>query len=252
MLNNAWPSLIWHLYDYYLRPGGGYFGTQKACEPLHVQYSYDDRSVVVVSELAQARSGLKVAARVYDLGLSEKFAQEARVDVAADGVARAFAIPPLSGLSTTTYFVRLALDDASGKRLSSNFYWLSTQEDVIDFADESKWCYTPTRTHADLTALANLPATSLGVQARFAQTAAERTARVSVANNGRALAFQVRLKLLDAAGDEILPVYWQDNYFELFPGETREVAVSFPAPQRAGPLRVEAGAWNAEGVSIGE
>ena len=21
MLNNAWPSMIWHLYDYYLRPG---------------------------------------------------------------------------------------------------------------------------------------------------------------------------------------------------------------------------------------
>ena len=33
MLNNAWPSMIWHLYDYYLRPGGGYFGTKKACEP---------------------------------------------------------------------------------------------------------------------------------------------------------------------------------------------------------------------------
>src|SRR5262249_763249 len=25
MLNNAWPSLIWHLYDYYLEPAGGYF-----------------------------------------------------------------------------------------------------------------------------------------------------------------------------------------------------------------------------------
>ena len=36
MLNNAWPSMIWHLYDYYLRPGGGYYGTKKACEPLHV------------------------------------------------------------------------------------------------------------------------------------------------------------------------------------------------------------------------
>jgi exo-1,4-beta-D-glucosaminidase len=34
MLNNAWPSMIWHLYDYYLRPGGGYFGTKKALEPL--------------------------------------------------------------------------------------------------------------------------------------------------------------------------------------------------------------------------
>ena len=29
MLNNAWPSIIWHLYDYYLRPGGGYFGVQR-------------------------------------------------------------------------------------------------------------------------------------------------------------------------------------------------------------------------------
>ncbi len=29
MLNNAWPSMIWHLYDYYLRPGGSYFGAKK-------------------------------------------------------------------------------------------------------------------------------------------------------------------------------------------------------------------------------
>ena len=29
MLNNAWPSMIWHLYDYYLRPGGGYFGAKR-------------------------------------------------------------------------------------------------------------------------------------------------------------------------------------------------------------------------------
>ena len=41
MLNNAWPSLIWHLYDYYLRPGGGYFGAKKAMEPIHPLYSYD-------------------------------------------------------------------------------------------------------------------------------------------------------------------------------------------------------------------
>ena len=54
MLNNAWPGMIWHLYDYYLRPGGSYFGTKKACEPLHVQYSYDDRSVVVVNSFYEA------------------------------------------------------------------------------------------------------------------------------------------------------------------------------------------------------
>src|SRR5213079_1825443 len=77
MLNNAWPSMIWHLYDYFLRPGGGYYGTKKACEPVHVQYSYDDRSVAVVNDLQQPFTGLKVSAEVFDLNLASKFSQEA-------------------------------------------------------------------------------------------------------------------------------------------------------------------------------
>jgi hypothetical protein len=59
MINNAWPSMIWHLYDYFLRPGGGYFGTKKACEPLHVQYSYDDRSVVLINSTYRETKKLK-------------------------------------------------------------------------------------------------------------------------------------------------------------------------------------------------
>ena len=67
MLNNAWPSVIWHLYDYYLQTGGGYFGTKKACEPLHVQYSYDDHSIYAVSSLPVATPSLQVQVDVYDL-----------------------------------------------------------------------------------------------------------------------------------------------------------------------------------------
>ena len=64
MLNNAWPGLIWHLYDWYLRPGGSYFGAKKANQPLHVQYSYDDRSVVVVNSFYQPFTRMRVVARV--------------------------------------------------------------------------------------------------------------------------------------------------------------------------------------------
>src|SRR4029077_19917859 len=103
MLNNAWPSLIWHLYDYFLRPAGGYFGAKKACEPLHVQYAYDDRSVAVVNDLPRAFRGLQVAATVYDFELRKRHFQEARVDVPADGVVAAFTLPALADL-TTTYF----------------------------------------------------------------------------------------------------------------------------------------------------
>ena len=63
MLNNAWPGMIWHMYDWYLRPAGSYFGVKKACEPLHVQYSYDDRSIVVVNSYYQPFANLKVTAK---------------------------------------------------------------------------------------------------------------------------------------------------------------------------------------------
>src|SRR5882762_6710454 len=100
MLNNAWPSLIWHLYSYDLRPAGGYFGSKIALEPVHVQFSYDDRTVGVVNGTQTAHKALKVIAKVYDLAMNERFSREAAVDVAADGVARSFAIPEPADIST--------------------------------------------------------------------------------------------------------------------------------------------------------
>jgi len=247
MLNNAWPSMIWHLYDDYLRPGGGYYGTKKACEPVHVQYSYDDRSVVVVNDTHQGLTGLNVTARVLDTAATERFAGNVTVDLPPDGVVRAFPIPQLRDL-TTTYFLRLSLEDAGGQVVSRNFYWLSTQEDELDWAN-TKWYYTPTKRHADLTALARLPATALAVGARFEGAPPEGRARVSVKNTGGTLAFQVHLRLVDAqAGDELLPVFWEDNYLELLPGESREIAVSYPLDRAGRRLDVVAEAWNAPPV----
>jgi exo-1,4-beta-D-glucosaminidase len=240
MLNNAWPSMIWHLYDYYLRPGGSYFGSRKAGEPLHVQYSYDDGSIVVVNDLPEAFAGLKVKAEVFDLDLNERFAAEATVDVAADGVARALVIPELAGLSRT-YFVRLRLHDAAGALRSRNFYWLSTKKDELDWKN-TKWYYTPTTSHADLTALAALPPTTLAVSFRPAPGTPAASV-VTVRNTGGALAFQVHLKMVDAAtSQERLPVFWEDNYFELFPGEARELTVAHAAPGAG--LQLQASAWN--------
>ena len=84
MLNNAWPSNIWHLYDYYLDAGGGYYGTKKACEPLHAQYSYDDHSIVVVNSMYEPSSKLVATAKVYDFNLKELFSKEQEVTMDAD------------------------------------------------------------------------------------------------------------------------------------------------------------------------
>jgi exo-1,4-beta-D-glucosaminidase len=246
MLNNAWPSIIWHLYDYYLRPAGAYFGTKTACRPLHVQYSYDDRSVVVVDDRHQAAPGVKVTATVLDSDLKTRLSKEAVVDVPPDGVARALVLPELPDL-TPTYFLKLTLQDSAGKEVDSNFYWLSTKPDVMNW-EKNDWFHVPVTAHADLTALSRLPAPRLTVSAHPAtlQPADGRAAVVRVANTGKTLAFQVRLKM-NAGTRELLPVLWEDNYFTLLPGESREVKVSYPAS--SGAASVEALAWNGTPVT---
>ena len=95
MLNNAWPSMIWHLYDYYLRPGGGYFGAKKAMEPLHPLYGYDDHSIWLVSSQYEDAKGLKLTTKVYNLDMTEKFTQENSVDAPADSTAKIFTLPDI-------------------------------------------------------------------------------------------------------------------------------------------------------------
>jgi len=240
MLNNAWPSIIWHLYDWYLRPGGGYFGTKAACEPVHVQYSYDDRSIALVNDTQQPTAGLKVTATVLDFALKERFAKSADVDLPADGVVRPFAVPELAGL-TPTYFLSLTVTKGSDI-VSRNFYWLSTTEDALAW-DKSTWYFTPTTTHADLAALSSLPRTSVSVQWSADTGAPEPRGRVTVTNTGSALAFQLRLKAVDASGVEILPVYWEDNYISLLPGERRDIRIALPAWTPA-PVGVVVDGWN--------
>jgi len=92
-MNTAWPGLIWHLYDYYLRPGGGYFGTRKALEPVHVQYSYDDSSIVVVNSTYADLAGYRVTAEVYNLDLTQKYARSVPADIPADSSTRVLYLP---------------------------------------------------------------------------------------------------------------------------------------------------------------
>src|SRR5258708_16646370 len=96
MLNNAWPSMIWHLYDYYLRPGGGYFGAKKATQTLDPVYGYDDHSVWLVSSQYVDAKGLKLAARVFNLdGTTQKISKDTSTHAPADSTPQVFGIPQL-------------------------------------------------------------------------------------------------------------------------------------------------------------
>jgi exo-1,4-beta-D-glucosaminidase len=228
MLNNAWPGLIWHLYDYYMRPGGGYFGAKIALEPMHPIYSYDDRSIWVVSSRYRDEKGLKLTAKVLNTDMSQKWTETTTLDAPGDSTHKVMSVPQLEGLSTT-YFVHLLLEDAAGRRVGSNFYWLSSKPDQMNW-DKSEWFYTPTTRYADMTALAQLPKVKLKMQNRTARRGAEVITTVNLENPSPTLAFFVRLKATKGPkGEEVLPVLWEDNYLSLLPGEKRTVSATFRA-----------------------
>jgi exo-1,4-beta-D-glucosaminidase len=246
MLNNAWPSIIWHLYDYYLRPAGGYFGAKRALEPLHPVYDYDDHSVWVVSSQYTDAKGLKLITQVYNLEMTEKFAQQSAVDAAADSTQKVLTLPDTSGLSPT-YFLVLRLQDSAGRLVGSNFYWLSTKPETLDW-EKSNWYTTPTSSFADFTALSQLAKVKLKSTTRTERKGKESVTHVTIENPSQTLAFFVRLKLNQGAkGEEVLPVIWEDNYISLLPGEKREVTATYrTSALGAAKPALEVSGWNVE------
>jgi exo-1,4-beta-D-glucosaminidase len=246
MLNNAWPSMIWHLYDWYLRPGGGYFGAKAAMQALDPVYGYDDNGVYVVNSRYEEAKGLRVSTKVLNLDMTEKFSNESTVDVPSDGVVKVIALPQISELSPT-YFLSLRISDANGQLVSSNFYWLSTKQETLDWA-HSNWYTTPTLSYADFTALSQLPKVKLNVTEHSERQGENEVTHVTLENPSKNLAFFVRLKVdKGKGGEEILPVLWQDNYVSLLPGEKREITATYRASAMAAAKpTVEVSGFNVE------
>jgi exo-1,4-beta-D-glucosaminidase len=245
MLNNAWPSLHWHLYDYFLNPAGAYFGAEMANQPVHIQYSYDTRAIMLVNHTLKNERGLQATVRVRNLDDSVRYERHLRhVDVAGNSARQLLELPTLTALSRT-YFIELDLASAEGKPVSHNVYWLSTQSDDLDWA-HSNWYYTRVTQYADLTDLQSLPAATTDVRATMRQTGAETTATVTltVPASSKAVALFEHVSIRQSAdGKPVLPILWSDNDVTLWPGESLTLTAHF-ARQGAGTPVVVVSGWN--------
>jgi hypothetical protein len=114
-----------------------------------------------------------------------------------------------------SYFIRLTLSDASGTPLSRNFYWASTRTN---------------NTYADYRDLAGLPKADVKCEivSSGVQDGVHRLT-VKLTNQSSTTAFALRLRLVDASGNRILPVFMDDNYITLFGGESQTIAMAYDA-----------------------
>ena len=245
MLNNAWPSLHWHLYDYFMNPAGAYFGAKKANELLHIQYSYDSKDIVLVNHALDDVHGLQVRIRVRNLDGSVHFDKSLKdIDLAGNRTRKLQTLPAVAGLSPV-YFIELELSSSDGKPVSRNVYWLPAEPDVLDWA-KSNWYLTPVTKYADLTTLQSLPAATSQVRATTRHEGNEdvTTVELTVPASSKALALQQHVSIRQGAkGDLALPILWNDNDVTLWPGESIVLTARYASKKAVVPM-VEVSGWN--------
>lgn len=234
MLNSHWPSFFGNIFDYYLRPGGAYYGAKKGLRPLTVVFdSYatgDHRQgkVSVVNQTPDAKSDLRVRVRTYDLsGRMRDVRSSDSIEVASGEAVTAMTVPP-GPKDSPVFFVRAELLDRDGAALAENVYWQSQSVDDVGPPSNDAAFDTKQVSWADMTALNTMPRATLDVQAQSGgEDGHEVTVRLR--NSSARIGFFARAELLTSAdGAEILPIEYDDNYVTVFPGETVEIHATVP------------------------
>ncbi len=225
MLNSAWPSLHWNLYDYSLAQSGSYYGVKKADEPLHVQYDYNGNAQVVNHQPARMLGPFTVKMTMRNLDGSVRASSTHVVaSVPANGTV---AVPLPVATMSRTYFIELTLTNAKGVVVSRNVYWDSTRRDILD-VDNSEWFYTPESQAADLTGLSTLRSASVRHGVKSTVIGGIETTTVTLRNVGSVPAVDVHTAVVAGAGGaEVLPVTWSDNDITLFPGQSIELTAHY-------------------------
>ncbi|KAF2166390.1 glycoside hydrolase family 2 protein [Zasmidium cellare ATCC 36951] len=226
MLNNAWPSLHWNQFDYYLHPAGSYFGTKVGCRVEHVAYDYQNKTVYLINRSLDNTGARSVEMEV--VGLDGK--SIARKNVSATTVPNTSKevgnVPGIDKIKNVG-FLRLVLRNNAGEVLSRNVYWLTSGNDELDW-DDSTWYYTPVTDFVDLTSLQHMKPANVQATAKHS----ERGYSITLENQSNVPAVFIRLNLVDSRGQDITPVTWEDNYVSLLPKETMTVALSFDGRQQ--------------------
>lgn len=226
MLNSAWPETYWQLYDYYLQPTGAYYGTKKACEPLHLAYDYGDQSIKLINDFYEAKNELSAEISWY--AWDSKPIKQRRVSVNVASNSSSLVMKLQEGPNTPNVsFLDLKLKDKNGAIVSSNFYWLSKKQDVMDSDYEnSSWIYTPQTDFASFKELSKIPKADISV--RVTKKTKSQT-EVVIKNTDNVIAFFCELRIVNSSSNEsIIPAFFSDNYVSLLAGEEKTIIISTP------------------------
>jgi exo-1,4-beta-D-glucosaminidase len=247
MLNSAWPSMYWHLYDYYLRPSAAYYAARIANQPVQLIYNYRDNSIYAVNETRQEVKNLKAEIRLLNTDSKVLTNKDLIVNIPSNSSIKILQLDPLTG----NEFLSMKLADSNGQRVAGNFYWLSEKPDELAW-DKTNWVFTPLKSFADFTPLSELQTSEIMMSCKTEMNGSNLIIHTRISNPTDKVAFFISLTLNDDKGVSICPALWDDNYISLLPGEIREISCTVPRNTVAkNNTQLLVSGWNIKPQTIG-
>jgi hypothetical protein len=223
MSHPAWPSMVWQTYSWDYETFGSFFGSKKACEPIHIQMNINDSKIVVINTSLKSYSELSASLNIYDLAGKKLFNKTVKTNAPANKLSECFTAE-LPGALPGIYLIRITLSE--GKTvLSQNDYWKSTKEGG-SFDEFNK------------TAATRLTA----------KIVKQESGKVTfiVSNPTKSTIIGLKFNLRDLkSGKIILPAGFTDGYFTLLPGEKKQLVADWNPSLTVNPEVV------AEGYNMG-
>ena len=237
MSQSSWPSFMWQTYDWYLDTNAGYFGAKAANQPTHAVWDPRDDSIVLSNMTTKTYNNVVTNMKIFDLHGKQVLKQTWNTPVLESdsyGIRLATVTDDFSKSPTDLIFIRLTVKDDSGKTLGDTLYWHNWKD------------------YMRYESLNTLPEVSVDASVSRKSVVSGEIGKgndlytITLTNKSSAPAVQTRIRTLNSkTNEDILPVFYSDNYFSLMPGESKTVTVEFnPEYLKGGLPLFELSGWN--------
>ena len=208
MSHPAWPSMTWQTYDWFFEPNASYFGCKKGAEPLHIQWNSAQDTIEVVNYSAGNLTDLTAKALVMNMDGKIVWEKECNIDSNEDSTVKCFGIE-FPEETSEVHFIKLYLTQ-NGKTLSDNFY--------INGKEYGNHQALKGIAKADVKSSVSVSKGDDGIW----------RGTVTLENRSSVPAVMIRLNVVGKKdGEQILPMFYGDNYFSLMPGEKKTVSLKW-------------------------
>ena len=243
MLNNAWPSNIWHLYDYFFSPTPAYFATKKAGERLHVLYNYENSFIYLLNNYFDDLTNSQININIFILSgidgkeiLNKNYSYNG---IKGDNIIKVDELEELKNNNETDIYI-LHLEYSylynEKRNFLTNTYWINKNMDVMNLANFTFY-NVEVKQFANLTFLNDIPYTNLSVTIKEKninndEKGTKNKYIFKIENFGEAIGLLLEMKLYEKNKEKneneiITPIFWNDNYFSIRNGTSYEISVEF-------------------------